>query len=210
MKYTNDEKYLDILVRVKDLFLEFGLRSLSMDDISRKLAISKKTLYQYVSSKEDLVEKIFELSQFETEQFYNQPCGEGMNAIDILLEASKFVSREMKKFNPVITFDLMKYYPVIFNKFLELKRELIYRKIRENIVQGKNEGIYRESLNPDLIARLYVNNLVAMHQSDFLSRNDVSFTMVFEVMFENHIRAITNRKGLDYFESKIDLLDFQI
>lgn len=210
MNFTHDEKFLDLLIKVKELFLEFGLRSLSMDDISRKLAISKKTLYQYVSSKEDLVEKIFELSQFEAEQFYNLPCPEGMNAIDVLLEASKFVSREMKRFNPVITFDLMKYYPATFNKFLDLKRELIYSKIKENILQGISEGIYRTNLNADLIARLYVNNLVSMHQADFLARNNVSFTMVFEVMFENHIRAIANREGLDYFESKRDTLDFQV
>lgn len=210
MSFSNDEKYTDILVRTKDLFLEFGLRSLSMDDISRKLAISKKTLYQYVSSKEDLVEKIFEMSQYEAEQFYCIPCPEGRNAIDVLLEASKFVSREMKKFNPVITFDLMKYYPAVFNKYIDLKRELIYNKIKKNIEQGIGEGIYRENLNPELISKLYVNNLVAMHQAEFLARNGMSFAMVFEVMFENHIRAITNRKGLDYFESKRDTLDFQI
>lgn len=210
MSFTNDEKYLDILMRVKDLFLEFGLRSLSMDDISRKLVISKKTLYQYVSSKEDLVEKIFQLADYESDKFYNAPCAEGFNAIDVLLEASRFVSREMKRFNPVITFDLMKYYPVIYNNHLSKKRELIYTKIVANIHQGIAEDIYRDNLNAELIANIYVNNLVSMHQAEFLVRNNITFAMVFEVMFENHIRAIANRKGLDYFESKKDTLDFQI
>lgn len=210
MSFTNDEKFLDILMKVKDLFLEFGLRSLSMDDISRKLVISKKTLYQYVSSKEDLVEKIFQLAEYESDKFYNTPCPEGLNAIDVLLEASRFVSKEMKRFNPVITFDLMKYYPTIFNNHLNAKRELVYSKIFENIHQGIAEEIYRENLNADMIAKIYVNNLVSMHQAEFLVRNNITFAMVFEVMFENHIRAIANRKGLDYFESRKDSLDFQI
>lgn len=210
MSFMNDEKFLDILTKVKDLFLEFGLRSLSMDDISRKLVISKKTLYQYVSSKEDLVEKIFQLAEYESDKFYNTPCPEGLNAIDVLLEASRFVSKEMKRFNPVITFDLMKYYPTIFNNHLNAKRELVYSKIFENIHQGIAEEIYRENLNADIIAKIYVNNLVSMHQAEFLVRNNITFAMVFEVMFENHIRAIANRKGLDYFESRKDSLDFQI
>ena len=50
----NDPKLRAILDRVIELFYEFGIRNLNMDDISRKLKISKKTLYQYFKSKEDL------------------------------------------------------------------------------------------------------------------------------------------------------------
>ncbi len=210
MSTVRDDKFPEILSKVKDLFLEYGLRSLSMDDISRKLAISKKTLYQYVDSKEDLISRILERSQCETEEFYSCLRPKSLNAIDILLEASKHVSKEMLRFNPVITFDLMKYYPALFNNFIEMKRNLIHRKIKDNIHQGIEEGIYRENLNPELISQVYVNNLVSMHQADFLAKSNLTFAMVFEVMFENHIRAIANRKGLDYFESKRDTLDFQL
>lgn len=210
MNTAKDDKFFEILMQAKGLFLEYGLRSLSMDDISRKLAISKKTLYQYVDSKEDLISKIFEHSHSETREFYDRICPKDLNAIDILLEASKFVSKEMLRFNPVITFDMMKYYPVLFNNFIEMKRDLIHRKIRDNILQGIKEGIYRENLNPELISQIYVNNLVSMHQADFLAKSHLTFAMVFEVMFENHIRAIANRQGLDYFESKRDSLDFQL
>lgn len=210
MSTVKDDKFPEILSQVKGLFLEYGLRSLSMDDISRKLAISKKTLYQYVDSKEDLISKIFEHSHCETEEFYCRLRPHNLNAIDILLEASKYVSKEMLRFNPVITFDLMKYYPALYNNFIDMKRDLIHRKIKDNILQGINEGIYRENLNAELISQIYVNNLVSMHQADFLAKSNLTFAMVFEVMFENHIRAIANRKGLDYFESKRDTLDFQL
>ena len=54
-----DPKLSSILDRTIELFYEFGIKNLSMDDISRKLKISKKTLYRYVNSKEDLIEKLF-------------------------------------------------------------------------------------------------------------------------------------------------------
>ena len=55
----NDSKFKAILDKTVELFYEFGIRNLNMDDISRSLGISKKTLYQYVKSKEDLIEKLF-------------------------------------------------------------------------------------------------------------------------------------------------------
>ena len=44
----NDSKFVAILDRIVDLFFEFGIRNLNMDDISSHLKISKKTLYQPV------------------------------------------------------------------------------------------------------------------------------------------------------------------
>ncbi|MEM1220215.1 MAG: helix-turn-helix domain-containing protein, partial [Bacteroidota bacterium] len=45
----------DILSRSKRLFLRYGIRSVTMDDISKEMGISKKTLYQYVDNKADLI-----------------------------------------------------------------------------------------------------------------------------------------------------------
>jgi len=56
-----------ILEKAEDLFLRYGLKSVTMDDIARKLGMSKKTLYQYVENKTDLVSKIM-LAHIETEK----------------------------------------------------------------------------------------------------------------------------------------------
>ena len=48
----------DILKKVSSLYNRYGIRSITMDDVAKELCISKKTLYQFVSDKEDLVEKV--------------------------------------------------------------------------------------------------------------------------------------------------------
>lgn len=40
---------------ISDLFLKYGLRSTSMDDMANHLKVSKKTLYQIFENKEDVV-----------------------------------------------------------------------------------------------------------------------------------------------------------
>ena len=49
-----------ILVKVSGMYRKYGIKSVTMDDVAHELGISKKTLYQYVKDKSDLVEKVVE------------------------------------------------------------------------------------------------------------------------------------------------------
>lgn len=195
-----DEKLEKILRASGELFKKFGIRNISMDDICRDQGISKKTLYQYVSNKNDLIEKILDLINQNEGQRHIERVKPAKTAIDQLLEVSKIVSENMKNFNPTITFELQKYYPQIFQKFIEEKRKSIYENIKRNLNKGIDEGLYRSDLDLEVTARFYVQKLENVHTSEFLKCTEFSIEKVFETMFENHIRGISNPKGIEYFE----------
>ena len=69
------------LKRVEDLFLRYGIKSITMDDVARELGISKKTLYQFVDNKDDLVHKMLERHIAEEKTMCDQVCGEAGNAV---------------------------------------------------------------------------------------------------------------------------------
>jgi AcrR family transcriptional regulator len=197
-----DPKLLEILERTIELFSEFGIRNLNMDDISRSLGISKKTLYLYVKSKEDLIEKLFQFDDFKMDAEFAKIKAENLNAIEVLIRVSLIVFKEMGKFDPKIKFELKKYYEPIFNQFMVRKQNHIFDLISKNLEKGIAEGLYRSDLNIELVSGLYVRNLVLMHNKDYCIVEKVTFLQVFEVMFENHIRAISNADGLAYFEKR--------
>jgi len=198
----DDPKLREILERTVELFAEFGIRNLNMDDISRSLGISKKTLYQYVKSKEDLIEKLFYFDDFKMDAQFAKIKAENLNAIEVLIRVSLIASEEMGKLDTKIKFELKKYYEPIFNQFMVRKQNQIFFLISQNIEKGIAEGLYRPDLNIELVAGLYVRNLVLMHNKDYCIVEKVTFLQVFEVMFENHIRAISNAEGLAYFEKR--------
>lgn len=198
----NDPKLCAILDGTIDLFYEFGIRNLNMDDISRKLKISKKTLYQYAKSKEDLIEKLFYYEDMKWEEKLLEIKHKELNAIDILIQVSIIVSEQMGKLDPKLKFEMKKYYESIFFNFMQKKQAHIFDQISANIIQGISEGLYRDNLNVELIAGLYVRNLVDMHNKDFCFVENITFDQVFETMFENHIRAISTSEGIEYFEKQ--------
>jgi AcrR family transcriptional regulator len=198
----NDPKLLTILDKTVELFYEFGIRNLNMDDISRSLGISKKTLYQYVKSKEDLIEKLFLYDDVRWENQLLKIKPKELNAIDILIQVSLMVHDEMSRLNPKLKFELKKYYEPIFNQFMVKRQNHIFNQISRNIQKGIGEGLYRSDVNTELVAGLYVRNLVDMHNKDFCIIEDITFDQIFEVMFENHIRAISTPEGIIYFEKR--------
>jgi len=198
----DDPKLSAILDGTIDLFYEFGIKNLNMDDISRKLKISKKTLYQYANSKEDLIEKLFYYDDMKWEKKISEIKLKDLNAIDILIEVSLMVSEQIGKLDPKIKFEMKKYYEAIFHNFMQNKQAHIFEQISNNITKGIAEGLYRDNLNVELIAGLYVRNLVDMHNKDYCFIENITFDQIFEAMFENHIRAISTAEGIEYFEKQ--------
>ena len=197
-----DKRLEEIIYKSAELFRQFGVRSVSMDDISREMGISKKTLYQHVKNKNELVEKILDFS-FEREQkFFNEKSKPEVNAIDALLEVSIFISDQIKLFTPAVAFDLKKYYPEIFKGHMEKSQKYAFEAVHSNLVNGIKQGLYRKEINPEVVATLYVNKIEDLHNPEFYSEKEFTFELVFETMFENHIRGIANDKGLAYFEKR--------
>ncbi len=202
-----DEKLESILKSAGNMFKKYGIRSISMDDIARELGISKKTLYQAVDNKTDLVEYL--LNYLIEKGDYNclKDATKDMNAIDVLLTVSRAVSDEIKEINPVLSFDLQKFYPTIYRDFVMKKRDHVYEQISRNCQQGITEGLYRSDLDVELVSKLYVQKLIEVHNPDFLSSVEFSFEKIFQVMFDNHIRGIANTVGLTYYENQIKNLN---
>lgn len=196
-----DDKMNMILDTTESLFKRYGIRSISMEDISKELGMSKKTLYQFVENKPDLIEKFLQHMLRKSNACIIEDSI-SMNAIDILLQVSIKVSKEIEDVNPVIAFDLEKFYPALYRSFVMAKREHVYLKIKENLEQGATEGLYRTDIDFDLVAKLYVQKLIDIHNPDFLSSVDFNVEKVFQVMFDNHIRGISNITGLNYYEKK--------
>ena len=197
-----DQNLIDIIERVRELFFKYGVRSVSIDDICRDIGISKKKMYQFVHSKNELVDKLLELERVNFEIIFDTYNFEGVNAIDILLTVSKEVGEHFRDVSPSMTFDLEKYYPEIYHKHVEDRIEFIFGKIKINIEKGINQGMYRTDLSIELVARLYIRRLIDLHNPEFFPADKFSFQTLFDVMFDNFIRGIANEKGIAYYEQQ--------
>lgn len=205
-----DEKLDHILSESLRLFKKNGIRSVTMDDISKELGMSKKTIYQHFANKTELVEKVLNHMLVKESTVCVNEAELKLNAIDVLLAVSRNVSKQMKDLNPINAFELQKYYPALFREFVNKKRDHVFLQVKQNFAQGISEGIYRNDLDIDLVARLYIQKLVDVHDQEFLASVNFGFEKVFQVMFDNHIRGIANAEGLAYYEKQTNTLNINL
>jgi AcrR family transcriptional regulator len=204
-----EKALIDILEKVRELFFKYGVRSVSMDDICRETGISKKKLYQWISSKNELVAKLLELERRSFEIIFENHNFDGVNSIDILLTVSKEVGERFWDVSPSMTFDLKKYYPDIYHKHIDERIEFVYEKMYRNIQKGITQGMYRDDLSVELVTRLYIRRLIDIHNPEFFPAEKFSFQTLFEVMFDNFIRGIANPAGIAYYETQKQKVNFK-
>ena len=193
----------DIIIKVSDLYLKYGIKSVTMDDVARELGISKKTLYLHFKDKDELVKKVVDFHMDGQLAQMREVASQKTNAIEELLMLSKFLSEFFKQVNPSVTYDLQKYYPEIWKNIVTNRRDHIYKQIKDNMKKGIKEGIYRSDQNVDIIAFFYLFRLEMSKMLDLIAETKYPFEEIFNTLFNYHIRGIANEKGISYLECKI-------
>lgn len=170
-----------------------------MDDIAKGLMMSKKTLYQYFESKNDLVFKIIEAHLFEEEQILLAIQSKTEDAIQEMIQIARYIIEFTTKMNPSLSYDLKKYYPECWLLIEQGHMGFVKESITKNINRGKKEGFYRKEIITEIIASLYVSNcmnitLVQMPQGDIVPSE------IFREMILYHLHGMMTEQGKQLFE----------
>ncbi len=148
-----------IIETAEGLFRKYGVRSVTMTDISYQLGISKKTLYQAIENKEDLISKIMhEYIQREKKESL-EISTHAYDALDEMLKISMHVQRNIENMNPSLLFDLKKYHNKIWQVFESYRRDFILMLMEKNIERGIKESLYRNEINPSILSRIHVGTI---------------------------------------------------
>jgi AcrR family transcriptional regulator len=195
-----DEAKIKILHGAEALFMRYGFKSITMDDVSREMGISKKTLYQYFTDKHDLVNQAVEHHlTIEQENCLNLVKNE-KDPIAFLLAISNNFGDEAKHIGSAVLFDLRKYFKEAWDKIDAYSREFIYGQIMQNLIEGKAKGLYRPEMNERVIALYYVNMVHFMVNPENYQKEVRDFHTVHQELVMYHLRGICTDKGLKQLE----------
>jgi AcrR family transcriptional regulator len=201
-----DEKTLHILEQVRRLYHRYGIKSVTMDDVAEHLCISKKTLYEYFTDKEDLVRNIVMLDHSNRNKFFREIKNKDLNAIEELFEVYRMINTMFRDYNASMEYDIHKYYPDLYLKVKEISRKKMYDTMFNNMNKGKKEGLYRKDLNSKIIARLHVFRIENMFDNDIFTMEELTSVKVFNEVFVYHMQGIMSTNGRTFFEKNFNRL----
>lgn len=181
--------------KAHDLVMKYGVRSVSMDDIANALGISKKTIYQYFVDKDELVEAIIENTLGENQEKCTSHRAAAQNAVEEIFSAKKLLREMFSDMNPSILYDLQKYHPKAFARFLKHKNDFLFGLLRTNLEKGIKEELYRDEINVDIITRFRIESMMMPFNPDFFSKHKHSLLEVEEQLLEHFLFGIVTLKG---------------
>jgi AcrR family transcriptional regulator len=203
------DELTNILQKVRMLYRKYGIKSVTMDDVSHELGISKKTLYQYVRDKDELVRKVVELELSSQDDHIIRSCDENLNAVEELAQIVSCINFMLKEYSAVVEYDLRKYYPDLYLKVREVRRERILHFILDNLNKGKEQDLYRQNMNSEMIAKLGLSQIDSMFESEIISITEFLEQKFFLEYFVYHLRGIVNEKGLKVLEDQLEKLEIK-
>ncbi|MGC6432071.1 MAG: TetR/AcrR family transcriptional regulator [Jejuia sp.] len=193
-----------ILLGATDLFLNYGFKSVTMDDIANKLGMSKKTIYQHFDNKTKLVEAST-LNLFKViAEGINHICSLDKNPIEEVYSIKQFIMEHLKDEKSSPQYQLQKYYPAIFKSLKDKQFCVMQECVIDNLNNGVAQGLYRNDIDVDFISRIYFNAMMVIKDDDLFPRNKFSMPMLMSNYLEYHLRGICTPKGLEILNKHIN------
>ncbi|BFP40878.1 TetR/AcrR family transcriptional regulator [Flavobacteriaceae bacterium GF1] len=185
----------DILNKATDLFLNYGFKSVTMDDLAQEMGISKKTIYSHFENKTKLVEEATMNLFWEISNGIDHIIALKKNPIEELYEIKKFVMVRLKDEKASTLYQLQKYYPRLFETLKKKEIDVMQDCLVDNIRRGMEIGIYRENLNVQFVARIYFSGAISLSDHDLFPISLFNKVELEDYFLEYHLRGIVTPKG---------------
>lgn len=189
-----------ILKGAETLFMRYGVRSISMDDIARHLAVSKKTLYQHFTDKDDMITQISKIHLERNIEEMDTCSNTASNAIDELGKISVCLKKDMEEINPSLLFDLQKYHPKAWSVWIEFKHKFIRESVVKNLNKGIEEGYFRPEINVDIMAALRIQIVEDVFNESIFPKEKFNLAEAQMQVFDHFVYGLCTEKGRKLYQ----------
>lgn len=200
MVNENKQQKEELLGQISELFLTYGLRSTSMEDICNHLKISKKTLYQIFTNKDDVVEQVM---RYRREMRLRETSVEElmkMNPVHILFNIKLHIINDLSSRLPANLFDMKKYHPEVEKKISAEDGLFITELLSKILSYGMRDGYFRKDLNMDVQIYLFSKQMSFLGEPETMNAILYPIPVIISTIVDNFIRTICSGKGIMEFE----------
>lgn len=184
-----------IAPKAEELFMQYGIRSVSMDDIAQQLGMSKKTLYQYYADKDELVNSMIDRHITEMQSDCALCRVHAVNAIHEIFITMERLMKDLVNINPMVLYDLEKFHYSAFQRFREHKDKFLFQVVKDNIEWGIREELYREDIQIDVMAKYRIESIMVPFNVSAFPPGKYNLAEVSQLILENFTYGLATIKG---------------
>lgn len=188
-----------------ELFRKFGIKSVTVNDITSTLAISKKTFYKHFNSKEELLEQLIDdtIHGFKQNVLILKLKHKGL---DQFLWISYYHMFWLRTFSQVMIFDIKKYYPDLTQRYNSFRDLFITDRLVELIREAKVKGQVRTGVDEHLFCKVQLNLVESLMDNKLHFMMEQNQDSLFEHLVLNNLKGIITNS----YEIQFELENFRL
>ena len=196
-----------ILHKAQELFFRYGLKAITMDEVAKELGMSKKTLYEHFKNKNEIIIKVTE-AYLTHQNIEHQNCTQNAkDAVEELILLMGSLHRIFDNFDVRIINEMQRYYPDAWNIWLEFKENTIMKDIKDNLTKGIKQGLFRQNINIDIIARMRLEQIQLAMDTRYFPSDMYNLAEVNAQLLEQYINGLCTENGHQLKQKYIDKLN---
>ena len=184
-----------ILVESGQLFVRYGIRTMTMDSLAEEMGISKRTIYERFKDKDTLLLEVIMYYKTKTSEESHRLIEQSDNAIEALFRIIKMTVDQMQRMSPAFFHDFKKYHQNVFKQFAEPGEIRDLSMTRKLLEKGLEQEVFRDDINIEIVNHA-IHALFDLfgHSSDMI---DAGFHRkeMFDHILIPYFRGISTKKG---------------
>jgi AcrR family transcriptional regulator len=197
----SSEKEKQILEAALALFVQFGIRRVTMEDIAKQLAMSKKTLYKYFESKDAMVESLLTMKLEHMGHNFHKVSGDDLLGFEEKLKKLfNFVNTNLKSFNISFVSEIQTSYPELWERLQDFKTKAVHKSFGKVMEEGLKQGFIREDIDPKVLVDMYSATLRAIMIPSYILSTEYSKTDIYQMIIKIYFQGILTAKANKEFK----------
>jgi TetR/AcrR family transcriptional regulator, cholesterol catabolism regulator len=190
-----------IIAKAREQFFRYGVKSVTMDDIAGELGISKKTIYQHFEDKDAIVHQLMLTEMDQDKCDWDILNESSKNVIEKTVKSMDIFKQAFTEINPSTFFDIKKYHPKTWALFQEHKQNFILGAIRQDLLEGIEQGFFRPEIKVDILAKMRMEQIELGFDPQMFPPNKFSIIEIELTMLDHFIRGVLTEKGLEVYQA---------
>lgn len=185
-----------ILTHAEEMFLRFGYSKVKMEEVASGLGISKKTLYKFFPSKENLIREIVINRQCVVENYINKIWqDESLDFVAKLKNMMDFLGQQGSRVTGPLMDDMRKCIPDVWDEIHDFKRSKSLEKARGLFELGVKNGAFRADIGQDIVILMFSLATEGILNPEVLSQIPYTGPQVIETIFKVLFEGIFTEEG---------------
>jgi len=192
-----------IIEHTEEKFFRDGFYKTTMDEIASELKMSKKTIYKFFPSKDELVMAIAKFFMNKMKSQILPALSTDKNAIEKLADLINILAKASEKISTKRMEEIKRHYPGLWIEIDRFRTEMMFGNITKVIDQGKKEGLFID-YPTNIVMYVLVASVRNIVNPDFILNNNFSIIEAARYAFKIIIGGIVTEKGKKIFNQTIN------